>query len=342
MNIPEILEVQNLTGAVRKFAFPEEFLSQKFDFLFPDEPIDGDHAEIDVIESTARVPQYVSRGGSSIQRSMIGRSQILVRMPYIKESFMVPSDIVNNLRGLGTSKSMRAVSYVADELLESARAVARAKEVAIWNALSTDFNIVIDDSLHRIESPYPAENIIDLRLTAETWDISAAPIREHLKEWNRIVVRKTGHQLKTAFMNSVTGGYLLQNHLVQRFLAHTEKGTEMLTGTETYNLFGIHWIMWDQYFVDPWTGEERPYIPDNKIIFVPNTTDWCEYQVGEVAYFNEKTDAEEFDHGPVSFTERLSDPVGRKCYTLWCGLPVVKNPDAVIIAEVAGEEEEAT
>lgn len=331
--LPAILEVQNITGAVRKFTFPEEFLSQSFNWLFPDQPVAGDHAEIDVLETTPRVPRFVSRGGAAIQRGLARRSQILVRMPYIKESFFISSDLLNNLRGLGTPKAMRAVDYVAQELEESARAIARAKEMAIWRALSTNFQLVIDDTLYTIESPYAPENTPDVSAT-EPWSNPDTDIYRHIQSWNDVVVGKTGRVLKYAFLNSVTAGYILNNSMVRGYLAGTERGAQLVAATRTFDLFGLTWVVWDQWYIDPWDGQRKKYIPDNTVIMVPNTPDWSEFQIGEVAYVDDEGN-ERVDHGPVSYTVLSTDPVGRICYTVWCGLPVVKVPDAVIIAKVA-------
>lgn len=335
MPAPAILETQNLTGAVRKFKFPEEFITQRpeLSFLFPDQPVEGDHAEIDVLENTTAVPKYVSRGGSSITRALTSRSQIKIRMPYVKESFLIPSDVLNNLRGLGTSKSMRAVEYVSEELEESARRVVRAKEVAKWKALSTNNQLVIDNVLYTIESPFDAENTPDVSATTP-WSDPTTDIRANVKQWNNIVVRKTGRNLAYAFLNSTTMSYLIKNDIIKTYFQSTEKGTNLLEGVETYTLFGVNWIVWDQYYTDPWTGASTLYIPDNTVIFVPGTTDWSEYQVGEVAYINDSGE-EAIDFGPVSYTTVSEDPVGRNCYTVFCGLPVIKIPDSVIIATVA-------
>lgn len=331
--LPAILEVQNITGAVRKFRFPEEFLSQSLDWFFPEQPVAGDHAEIDVLETTPRVPRFVSRGGSAVQRPLSRRSQILVRMPYIKESFFISSDLLNNLRGLGTPKAMRAVDYIAQELEESARAIARAKEMAIWRALSTNYQLVIDDTLYTIESPYAPENTPDVSGTAP-WSNPNTDIRGQLREWNDIVLTKTGRTLRYAFLNATTAGYVLNNNLVRNYLAGTETGAKLLAATETFELFGLTWVVWDQWYNDPWDGTQKKYIPDNTVILVPNTPDWSEFQIGEVAYIDDNGE-ERVDHGPVSYTVLSTDPVGRRCYTVWCGLPVVKIPDCVIIAKVA-------
>jgi len=335
MSVPAILETQNLTGAVRKFKFPEEFVTQKSElsFLFPDQPIEGDHAEIDVIENIQAVPKYVSRGGQSISRPLVSRSQIKIRMPYVKESFLVPSDVLNNLRGLGTSKSMRAVEYISEELEENARRIARAKEVAKWKALSTSNQLVIDNVLYTIESPYSIDNTPDVSGTTP-WGTTTTDIRANVKAWNNIVVQKTGRALNYAFLNSTTMGYLIKNDLIKTYLQSTERGINIMEGIESYNLFGLTWVVWDQYYTDPWTGSSTMYIPDNTVIMVPGTADWSEYQVGEVAYLSDNGE-EAVDYGPVSYTTMNEDPVGRKCYTLFCGLPVVKIPDSVIIATVA-------
>jgi len=335
MPVPAILETQNLTGAVRKFKFPEEFVTQKSElsFLFPDQPVEGDHAEIDVLENVQAVPKYVSRGGQSIARALTSRSQIKIRMPYIKDSFLIPSDILNNLRGLGTSKSMRAVEYVSEELEENARRVARAKEVSKWKALSTSYQLVIDNVLYTIESPYHVDNTPNVSGTTP-WSTTTTDIRANVKAWNNIVVQKTGRSLNYAFLNSTTMGYLIENDMIKHYFQTTERGIAMMEGVESYQLYGLNWIVWDQYYTDPWTGSSTMYIPDNTVIMMPSTSDWSEYQVGEVAYINDSGE-EAIDYGPVSYTTMNEDPVGRKCYTLFCGLPVVKIPDTVIIATVA-------
>lgn len=335
MPVPAILETQNLTGAVRKFKFPEEFITQKPElaFLFPDQPIEGDHAEIDVLENTNQAPKYVSRGGQSITRALTSRSQIKVRMPYIKDSFLIPSDTLNNLRGLGTSKSMRAVEYISEELEENARRIVRAKEVAKFKALSTAFQLVIDNTLYTIESPYHADNTPDVSGTAP-WSTVTTDIRGAVKGWNAITVQKTGRSLNFAMLNSKTMGYVLHNDFVSGYLKGTDRGVQLVEGIESYNLFGITWIVWDQYYTDPFTGASVMYIPDETVIFVPGTADWSEYQIGETAYINDAGE-EAIDHGPVAYTVMNEDPVGRKCFSLFCGLPVVKIPDAVIIAKVA-------
>ena len=334
MAIPAILETQVITSVVRKYTFPESFLSDRLDWLFPEVPVEGDHAALDVIETTSEVPTFVGRGSSSKMRGMSGRSQILVRMPYIKESIFISADEANNLRKVGTtSRATRAIDVLGDELAITARRIHAAKELAIWRALSTNFQLVINDVLTTIESPYPADNTPDVSATAP-WSTSSTDIRGQLRDWTQVAVKATGLTPDTIFLNGNTWGYVLGNALAQKFLAGTERGAQLIEGLESYRLFGKTWIVWDFYYTDPWDGASKPYIPDNMIIMVPSTSDWSEFQVGEVAYINDDG-KEAIDHGPRSYTVLEKDPVGYTVHTVWCGLPVVKKPEAVIIATVA-------
>lgn len=330
IGIPKILQVQNLTGAVRAFDFTDEFPTKRLSFLFPEQRIKGDRAELDVIYSSARAPKFVSPGAPSVSRSLTDRGTISVRMPYIKEHFFINAELLAALRQAGKEEAQPAVAKLAEELEESTRAVARGIELLKFRALSPNYQIVLDDRLVTLDDPYRPSH----KPTVDWKSNPSADIRGAITEFKRLVAFDSGRRLTHALLNSKTLGVLYDNELFRTFVPGSERVSDVLDQVEELRLFGITWVVWDAFYVDPWDGQTKPYIEDDIIVFVPSSPDWSELQVGQVHYVNDNGEIAR-DWGPVSWSEVVRNPVGAVCYVAWCGLAVVKVPDAVVIATVS-------
>lgn len=328
--LPRILEVQNLTGAVKAFDFSDEFPSAKLAFLFPENKVEGDKADIDVIFTSAEVPEFVSPGAPARNRKLMDRGTISVRMPYIKESFFINAEMTQRLREAGKETAQSAVAKLAEELEESTRRVHRGIELLKFKALSTSYQVVMDGRLVTIDSPYDSDS-----LKTTDWTAANADIYGDLTAWRRAVVQNSGRRLSHVLLNSNTAKLLYQNSDIRALLPGTSVAERMvMEGVEELRLYGLTWLVWDAFYVDPWDGTTKPYIEDNVVVLVPSSPDWSELQVGQVHYVNDSGNIVK-DWGPVSWTEVVKNPVGVTVYVAWCGLAVVKVPKAVIIATVA-------
>jgi hypothetical protein len=330
-NLPRILEVQNITGAVKAFDFTDEFPSKKLTFLFPEEKVEGDRAIIDVVLNTNEAPQFVSPGARAVTRGLMDRASISVRMPYIKESFFINAELLSQLREAGKVTAQSAVSKLAEELEESTRRVNRGIELLKFKALSTNYQIVLDGRLVTIENPYDTDHTP----APADWNTPTTDIRAEVAEWKQLVTKTSGRRLAYALLNDSTASYIYENQLLQTLLPGSSVVDKMLgEGVDELRLFGLTWLIFDGYYQDPWDGATKHWIPDNYVIFVPSTPDWSKLQVGQVHYVNDNAEIAR-DWGPVSWTEISKNPVGATVYVAWCGLAVVTVPTAVVIAKVA-------
>jgi len=328
--LPEILQVQNITGAVKAFDWTDEFPFKKLAWFFPEDKVKGDRAIIDIINNNNEAPQFVSPGARAVSRGMVDRGTLAIRMPYIKESFFLNAELVSQLREAGKTEAQSAVAVLAEELEESTRRVQRGIELLKFKALSTDYSIVLDGRLVTIDSPYDSDHT-----PTTNWNAASADIRGDIAAWKELVTKTSGRRLAYAFLNDKTVGYIYKNELVNALLPGTSFAERlMLEGVEELRLFGLTWLVYDSYYIDPWDGQTKAYIPDNVVIFVPSSPDWSKLQVGQVHYVNDQKEIAK-DWGPVSWTEITENPVGATVYVAWCGLAVVTVPNAVVIATVA-------
>lgn len=152
-----------------------------------------------------------------------------------------------------------------------------------------------------------------------------------------------------AFLNSNTESYLLQNDEIQllckqnplyaaSILFNDSRSTQVLNGLRLGNL------EWQKHVggYTPDRGTFTDFMPDKKLILLPQVLSdvlalaECSAAVPAQLWGNAAAvGIDLMPPGFAAYTEVTSDPVGIKLIAVWIGLPVLKFPEAVFVAQVA-------
>jgi hypothetical protein len=162
--------------------------------------------------------------------------------------------------------------------------------------------------------------------------------------------RKAVNNVPTfALLNSATEAYLLANAEIQKLCVHNplyaasilfndSRSTQVLNGLRLGNL------EWQKHVggYTPDRGAFTDFMPPDKLILLPqalaDTIALAECSAAVPSQLWGNAAAVGIDLMPPGFaayTEVTSDPVGIKLIAVWIGVPVLKFPEAVMVAQVA-------
>jgi hypothetical protein len=158
-------------------------------------------------------------------------------------------------------------------------------------------------------------------------------------------VKDTGHEIEYAFYTRNIPTFLAANNYIKDFLARSGEPNlhYLMAGEVPQGFFGIkNWIRVSSFFFADADNSNQTIWPDDYVTFTPGmNADW--YEMLEGSYEVPKkisvgTDAADmlsnFErvHGMFSYATISTNPSGINMYTGDTFLPVIKNPNAIYIA----------
>lgn len=372
---PEVLEYETLTDVVREIPLEDEFLSENFNFLYPQVPIEGDHAKFRKRDTSQGTNKLTSRNAESHSRNLSGLTEYKVRMPYQKEDFFLSQSDLNNLADMeNPNAKMDGEGLLAEELEDSTRKIQRTREMMIWTAFdvqywgsngandpATGYTLTIDGRSVNIQDNYPmsscsvtgnctesemfSNHIIDFSSAGlnEPWSTTSTDILGHLREMKKQVVQDSGSNPTHVFCSSQTLGYVLNNTAIQNLVAGGSMGNSIVQGAKNEEI----------------GPAMSTYGPFEDLIFVVwdaqyKDSSGTEHQYiadNQIVMVPSSTDWSELQVGevalldnngepttesaPASYSDVVRNPVGRRVYALDVSLPVIKRKQAIMTAKVA-------
>ena len=179
---------------------------------------------------------------------------------------------------------------------------------------------------------------------ATAWTNPAAPVLEDLEAWNQVYVDANGISPGSILTSTRVMSMLMRSEQLRGQLGNTSAA--LLTRNQVNALLeglGLPAVTtYDARLVDP-SGTARRVIPDDRFLFLPEPVDPNgESELG-ATLLGQTLESEEADYalqpseqpGIVVGNFKSRDPIGLWTHAAAIGIPIMANPDATFVADVA-------
>jgi len=239
------------------------------------------NVDIDIMKGKRRVAPYVNprHEGKLVER--IGYKAFSYVPPYVKPKMVTTAqDFLNRNQGetiysAGDGPMQRAEKQLGKDLAEMEDQIIRVEEVQCSQLLQTGKVIVrgegVDDEIDFQQS---SANLPVLSGT-DLWSNAAAEPLEKLREWKRQMLQLCGKRPDVCIMGSdAIDAFLKQQNVEQaldtrRINLGNIDPIEEAAGVTLYGRIkdvGINIYTYDEWYVDPESGDENPMIDPKKVI----------------------------------------------------------------------------
>ena len=336
--VTDVVDTAQLTAVVRAFEFPEFSLAR---FLPTVTREDIRYRIVRTRRETRRVAPYRAFDAESPIGARPGVETRSGALPPISEKLPLTEGEQLELDALYRNMDGALVRQLFDDAATEARRVAGRFELARGEVLSTGTITISENGLDldTIDFGVPAEHIVE---AAASHLLPGTDVLGDLTDWVE-VYRDT---------NGFAPGAILTRSAVRRAWGRNEPfrqlagsilGTPSRVSTsqvnavfEEYDLPPI--VTYDRKAVGT-DGVERPIIPDGTVIFLPPDGERLgNTQLGVTAEARRLAQARVIGNedlaGMTAVTMVSDDPVTMWTKVAALGLPVLDNPDAILIADV--------
>lgn len=253
------------------------------------------------------------------------------------KSTPVPGFVLMDLRNPGSeSRQKIAEDQVGRELLALNRLLDRQNEYMISRALQGSLAMTIDGLVHTVDYGFSGSHILGIGTGIPvSWEDPAANIVKDIETMKVLISEDSGFTPTRVLTSTETIRRLIQNEFVQSYFASTQAGVQALTEGTIGRFMGLEWITYDNTY-KPVGGSATRYIPSNKLIMLPSSDrEWGFWRVGsDVIPTDDKRNIQEVV-GRYAYSEILSNPASLALYAGERRLPIIRKPDAVVVATIA-------
>ena len=346
--LDDLLSVDTLTGMIKTFSEQGDNRSCSTLFAQSGRPLIplGDSVSWDEVEFSRHLAPVTGADSPHSRARLMKTRRRSSTMAYIKAYKDLPSGHLFLNRAPG-SDTADAEAVLATELEDLANLIANTKEFLACGALTG----MIDVNPLSVPGSELSFKVEFGNVTAQTvmvWSDKATKIRSvELIRLKQLFKDTSGLRAEIAITEPGVEGYLVANDEVREF-AKEPLGAQILrnlnlTGANPQweNLGGLSWRFTDGTF-KPEGGPVTRYFPDGKVLVLPGEArmaqvlGWAEGIVHVPAgpvYGDAPratTNIREL-RGSYAYAEIRTDPMGIRIYAGWHGLPVVLNPNAVLV-----------
>jgi len=350
--LDDLLSVDTLTGMIKSFA--EQGDNRSCSALFsqsarPLLPL-GDSASWDEVTYSRHLAPVSGPDSPHTRAKRLGTRKRSSTMAWVKAYKDLPSSHLFLNRAPGSNMA-DAEAVLATELEDLANLIANTREFLACGALlgrilvspqtvpGSDISFQVDFGNLQSQAQNP-------------WNDPATKIRsDELIRLKRVYKDASGLRAEIGITEPGVEGWLVQNNEVREF-AKEPLGVAILrnlnlTGTNVQwdSLGGLSWRFTDGTY-KPENGPVTRYFPAGRLLVLPasarltNVLGWAEGKVHVPAgpVFGDAARAVSMIRelrGAYAYAEIRTDPVGVRIYAGWHGLPVVLNPSAVLVYDVA-------
>ena len=350
--LDDLLSVDTLTGLIKTFADQSDNRSCSALFSRHARPLLplGDSVSWEEVSYSRHMAPVSGPDSPHTRAKRLGKRKRSSAMAWVKAYKDLPAShlFLEPAPGGDTSD---AEAVLAVELEDLANLIANTREFLACGALLGS----IDVNPQSVPGSDLSFQVRFGNLTANAqalWSDPATNIRsEELKRLKQLYKDGSGLRLELAITEPDVEGYLVQNLEVKEFAKEPFSAAILqqlpLTGeSAAWNrLAGIHWRFTDGTY-KPEGGAVTRYFPQGKVLALPGEArlaqvlGWAEGKVHVPAgpVYGDAAGAlrslREL-RGAYAYAEIRTDPVGVRIYAGWHGLPVVLNPSAVLVYDVA-------
>ena len=184
---------------------------------------------------------------------------------------------------------------------------------------------------------------------AASWATPSTDIDADVEAIKRLIAEDSGRAVREALCGRDIFGNFRRNDQIKEWYQAREGapadlramqhgGVNGTASGESVFLFGLVWTQYNNGYV-PVGGSWTPYIPDDKVIFIPEvSSEWIQMQEGSVMYpskpmaggHGEMLSAFNESFGVAAWSRFLDEPPSAWAYLRWAGLPVLVDPSAIV------------
>jgi hypothetical protein len=323
------LKSKTMTEIVKRFPRPNLIGAE----LFPENPLSSNVASWDVLSGTRSMARYVSTNAEAPVSELTARTRLSSELAFIKEKKTIDEATKNFIDKPGEFNVAYGEQAVADELEALDRKVENRREASRWLALTTG-------TLDINQSDPPVKFLIDYgmsathKVTASTlWsDLANAKPFTNLMTWKKTIAQDSWITPTDVYMNSTTMAYLVGNTKeIQDLLKYTV-GEQLMKNGYVANIAGMNIHVYDVSYKDK-TNTIKFFIPDGKVIMVAKQGLGKTF-VGPSEIPSDGGSSSKVI-GKFAYSWVTKDPVDTWILTGVRELPVIQNPDQLLIATVA-------
>ncbi|MEM7227251.1 MAG: major capsid protein [Planctomycetota bacterium] len=317
------------------------------------------YKQVNGTRKTARIQQY---GSPSEKRSLSGVQDKPVVLLHTFEHINHAASVLINLQSTNGDDQRMGQEEVDRQTTEFAQLFTNLRLAAMFSAFGLGA-IHFDSDGNMLPSATGAAVTVDFEIPAgnkdqlnvlgagniidASWATATTAIIRHVQKIQEAAIKKTGYPIVHAIYGANILDYLLNNNQTKELINRSQNNNAGASRASIPDGFmGLTW--WPGYegmFFEDQNGTAQSLIGDDTIVFLPEPDrTWFEVLEGTFAVpqnLNITSDggaalaslAEVA--GPFSYAETQTDPVSVKQMAGDTFLPVIKVPNAVMIADVA-------
>ncbi len=331
----ELLRQEALTDMIQDFKPANLML--KSSGLLPVQSGAGNSFNWDILKQDRDIDTFEGDLSPAGQRKLHVIGNRSAKLMHTFKSVYVPGFTLMDLRNPGTQTRQRiAEDTVGRELLALSQLLDRQDEFMIARALQGSLTVKIDGLAHTID--YGFSNTHKPTVGSGiplAWSDLAADVLKDIQEWKRLIAEDSGYQASDVWCSTETIQKLIKNDFVQSYFASTPQGVEALTRGVIGQFMGLTWHAYDGTYKDS-AGVLQRFIPKDVCIVCPGPDmEWGFWREGsDVVPTDDKRNIQEVV-GKYAYSTINENPASIALYTGYRRLPIVRKPDALVVATIA-------
>lgn len=330
----ELLRQEALIDMINEFQPGELRLSQSG--ILPRQEGAGRQFAWDILGIERDIPKLEGLHAPARPRKLQVIKQQSARLARSFKSVHVPASLLIDLRNPGSDQRQRvAEDTVGRELRALSMAIDRTNEFMIAGALQGSLTLDLDELSHTIDYGFSASHILSIGSGIPlAWDDQAANVVKDIRSFRTLIEEDSGFSAGTVWTSSEVIDALIRNDFVNSYFASTPAGVQALTEGQIGRFYGLNWVAYDGTYKDS-NGDVQRYIPKNKLIVTPAPNDdWGFMRVGSDAVPTDDGMSAMERIGRYSYADVLKNPAAIALFAGEVRLPVIRIPDAVVVATV--------
>jgi len=325
------LKSKTMTEIVKRFPRPNLIGAS----IFPETAINTKVAAWDVVSGSRSMARYVSPSSEAPVSELTARTRKTAELLYIKEKKTIDEQTKNFIDRPGEFNIPYGEQAIADELESLDRKVENRRELSRWLALTTgklDINQFDPPVKFLVDYGVDSTHIVTKSGTAAWSDAANSRPFSDILDWKKLIERDSWVTATDAYMNSTTMDYLIKNTgQIQELLKYTV-GDQFAKEGVLARLAGINLHVYDVSYKDK-DNRVRYFIPDGKVAVLAKSGLGKTF-VGPTDIPGDNGSSSKVI-GKFSYSWTTKDPVDTWILVGVSEIPIIQNPDQLLIATVA-------
>ena len=276
----DLYEPRTMARMLSEMKPPRTFIRDTF--FRNHEEYDTEHVDVDIEIGARRLAPFVSPRLAGKVVDTVGFKTSVYKNPTISLKKVLTGDhlqarVPGESLYENRSPEERQAILLGKGLADLDQMITRREEWMCAQALFTGQIHVVGDGVDEVITfGRPAELTIALPAAAQRWDADTADIPKQLRDWRRACVKASGQSPDTAILGAKAADALLANEKLRKTLDTLRldmgqispelMGTPGVTYLGQLKGTGIDLWVYDEWYVDPDSGDELPMVPEKEVL----------------------------------------------------------------------------